>query len=334
MSLRVWSPTAGIPVRIKVEDSNDPTISVETEATVTVASEWQILTFDFANQAAGTEAINFSRSYNKASVFFNFGTAGAEAGEQTYYWDDMVFGELVQEEQVITFPEIEDKTFGEEPFALNATSTSGLEVSYSSDNNNVSISDGLATLVGPGRTTITASQSGNLEYFPAVPVSQTFCVNPAQPVISVTGQGLEEVTLTSSSATGNQWFLDGELIADATGSSIVVSTLGTYTVQVTIDDCVSQLSEEVTLIVSSTRFQQIKELTAFPNPVENYLKVRGLSGPIGNSEMIDMSGRSTTIVFEELDNGYQADVSRLSPGIYLLRLQQGNKNYSLKIIKK
>ena len=334
MSLRVWSPTAGIQVRLKVEASNDPTISVETEATVTVASQWQTLTFDFANQAAGTEAINFSRSYNKASVFFNFGITGAVAGEQTYYWDDMVFGVIVQEEQVITFPAIEDKTLGDAPFNLNGTSTSGLEISYSSDNNNVSISGGVATLVNPGRTTITASQSGNLEFFPATPVSQSFCVNPAKPVISVTGQGSDEVTLTSSSATGNQWFLNGELIADATSSSIAVSTFGTYTVQVNIDECVSQISEEVTLIVNSARFQQIRELTAYPNPVENYLQVRGLSGPIGNSEMIDMSGRPTSIVFEELDNGYQADVSRLSPGIYLLRLQQGNKNYSLKIIKK
>ena len=45
--------------------------------------------FDFANQATGTEAINFSRNYNKASVFFNFGSAGTG---QTYYWDDMTFG--------------------------------------------------------------------------------------------------------------------------------------------------------------------------------------------------------------------------------------------------
>ncbi|WP_194974828.1 carbohydrate binding domain-containing protein [Aquiflexum lacus] len=334
MSLRVWSPTAGIPVRVKVEDANDPTISVETEATVTVASEWQTLTFDFANQAAGTEAINFSRSYNKASVFFNFGTTGAEAGEQTYYWDDMTFGEIVQVEQVITFPEIEDKTLGEAPFNLNATSTSGLAISYSSDNSNVSISEGAATLVNPGKTTITASQPGNIEFFPATPVSQTFCINPARPVITVSGQGTEAVTLTSSSQSGNQWYLDGEAIPDAIGSSIAISSFGTYTVQVTIDDCVSEISDEITLIVNSVRTQVTPELKAFPNPVENILHVRGLSGPIGYSEMVDMAGRPTSIVFSELDNEYQADVSRLSPGVYLLRLQQGNRNYLLKIIKK
>ncbi|MCR9017529.1 hypothetical protein NU887_21095, partial [Aquiflexum sp. XJ19-11] len=30
-------------------------------------------------------------NYNKASIFFNFGTTGAVAGEKTYYFDDMAF---------------------------------------------------------------------------------------------------------------------------------------------------------------------------------------------------------------------------------------------------
>jgi hypothetical protein len=91
MSVAVWSPTAGTPMRLKVEDSGDPTISVETEAISTVANEWEILLFDFSNEATGTAAINLAYSYNKASIFFNFGTTGAQAGEQTYYWDDMEF---------------------------------------------------------------------------------------------------------------------------------------------------------------------------------------------------------------------------------------------------
>ncbi len=92
MSVRVWSPTADTPVRLKVENSNDPTVSVETEARTTVAGEWETLVFNFANQAGGTAAINFASSYNMASIFFNFGTTGEQAGEQTYYWDDMEFG--------------------------------------------------------------------------------------------------------------------------------------------------------------------------------------------------------------------------------------------------
>ncbi|MDX1592092.1 MAG: hypothetical protein R3283_09015 [Balneolaceae bacterium] len=92
MSVRVWSPTAGTPVRLKVEDAGDPTISVETETLTTVASQWETLVFDFSNEATGTAALNLSSSYNLATIFFNFGTAGSDAGEQTYYWDNVEFG--------------------------------------------------------------------------------------------------------------------------------------------------------------------------------------------------------------------------------------------------
>ncbi len=91
MSVRVWSPDAGIQVRLKAEDASDPTRSVETEATVTTAAGWQTLTFDFANQAAGTAPLNLAYTYNKVSIFFNFGVTGAVAGAKTYYFDDVAF---------------------------------------------------------------------------------------------------------------------------------------------------------------------------------------------------------------------------------------------------
>lgn len=91
ISMRVWSPDASIPFRMKVEKTGDPTISVETEATVTAGSEWQELVFDFANEATGTAEINFASTYDKLSVFPNFGTDGATAGAKTYYVDDIVF---------------------------------------------------------------------------------------------------------------------------------------------------------------------------------------------------------------------------------------------------
>ncbi len=92
MTVAVWSPTAGTPVRLKVEAASDPTITVETETNTTVAEAWEVMSFDFSNEAPGTAELNFASSYNKASIFFNFGTDGATAGEQTYYWDDVEFG--------------------------------------------------------------------------------------------------------------------------------------------------------------------------------------------------------------------------------------------------
>ncbi|MCB9295202.1 MAG: hypothetical protein H6559_19085 [Lewinellaceae bacterium] len=89
MSVRVWSPEAGVPVRLKVENAADPAISVETEATTTVAMVWDTLRFNFSNEVPGTAPINLDDTYDKISIFFNFGAEGAAVGEQTYYWDDV-----------------------------------------------------------------------------------------------------------------------------------------------------------------------------------------------------------------------------------------------------
>jgi len=81
MSVRVWSPEAGTPIRLKVEDSNDPTHTCETEALTTLGGEWEDLRFDFSNEAPGTAALEFGLTngwtYNMASIFFDFGTEGA-----------------------------------------------------------------------------------------------------------------------------------------------------------------------------------------------------------------------------------------------------------------
>jgi exo-beta-1,3-glucanase (GH17 family) len=89
MTVRVYSPAAGITVRLKVEDAADPTRSVETEAVTTVAGAWETLTFDFANPVTGTAALNLAYDYNRVIIFFNFGVNGANAGAQTYYFDDI-----------------------------------------------------------------------------------------------------------------------------------------------------------------------------------------------------------------------------------------------------
>ena len=88
MSVRVWSTGPGIPVRLKVEQDTNNTINCETEALTTVTNAWETLVFDFSNEATGTAALNIANTYNKASLFYNFGTAGT--GE-TFYWDDVEF---------------------------------------------------------------------------------------------------------------------------------------------------------------------------------------------------------------------------------------------------
>lgn len=96
MYVRVWSPVAGQLVRLKVEDSKDPTHTCETETKTTTSDSWEYLEFDFINQAPGTEYLEIGVTrgwrYNMASIFFNFGTEGPSLGEWTYYFDDVTFG--------------------------------------------------------------------------------------------------------------------------------------------------------------------------------------------------------------------------------------------------
>jgi hypothetical protein len=91
MTVRVYSPRAGIPVRLKAEDAADNTRTVETEALTTVANAWETLTFDFANPVTGTAALNLAYTYNKVSIFFDFGRTGAAGGGGTFYFDDVAF---------------------------------------------------------------------------------------------------------------------------------------------------------------------------------------------------------------------------------------------------
>ena len=88
MSVRVYSPAAGIHVRLKIEDHTNNTHSVETETLTTVANSWETLVFDFNNNAPGTATLNASFYFDMASIFFDFGNTG---NGKVFYWDDVKY---------------------------------------------------------------------------------------------------------------------------------------------------------------------------------------------------------------------------------------------------
>lgn len=74
MSVRMHVPQAGMSVKLKVEQADNPNVSVETD-TVATAAGWQTLLFDFGNQSPGTAPLNTASTYNKLSLFPNFSCA-------------------------------------------------------------------------------------------------------------------------------------------------------------------------------------------------------------------------------------------------------------------
>jgi uncharacterized protein YjdB len=112
-------------------------------------------------------------------------------------------GGTVQQSQTINFAPLPAKLASDAPFALSATATSGLPVSFASDNASVAtISGNTVTLVGAGTANITASQAGNASYLPATPVVRQLTVNPAN--VAVTGVSVTPETLSLTvGATGS-----------------------------------------------------------------------------------------------------------------------------------
>ena len=80
------------------------------------------------------------------------------------------------------------------------------------------------------------------------PLPATPTITPGGPTTFCDGGS---VTLTSSSASGNQWYLNGNPIGGATGQQYVATTSGGYTVTVTANGCTSGPSPPTAVTVNS-----------------------------------------------------------------------------------
>lgn len=79
IKIKVWSPQAGIPILLKLENSANTGINRELSVNTTVANGWEELTYDFSG-------INNNNAYQNIVLFFDFGTNGTGA---SYYFDDI-----------------------------------------------------------------------------------------------------------------------------------------------------------------------------------------------------------------------------------------------------
>lgn len=78
ISIKSWSPAAGLIVKLKLENGTDPNISAEIDATTTAVNTWEVLNFDFTGFT--------DQEYSKLVIFFDFGNPGTGT---TSYFDDI-----------------------------------------------------------------------------------------------------------------------------------------------------------------------------------------------------------------------------------------------------
>jgi hypothetical protein len=246
---------------------------------------------------------------------------------------NIISSTTLKQNQMITFTAPADKVVGDPVFALTATSTSGLAVTFSTTSDKVTLSGSQVTLVKAGRASITANQAGNSAFLAAPPVERSFCIKPAKPTVTLTNVNTETPTLTSNATTGNQWFLNGNAISGATNATLNATAAGVYKVNVKVDDCTSDFSADITLIVTGDLPTSSSAISAYPNPVEDYLQIQGIS-EIQESRLMDISGKERKIILEKNLDGYRANVQDLPSGMYVLRLNGATGVYQLKFVKK
>ncbi len=84
-------PTANTLVHLKVENAANGALNYETEVLAPLANTWQTLTFRLDAPLVGGlpgQAFNLGTTFNRVSVFFEFGgVRGATAA--TFYFDDL-----------------------------------------------------------------------------------------------------------------------------------------------------------------------------------------------------------------------------------------------------
>ena len=86
--------------------------------------------------------------------------------------------------QTISFDPLPVRNFGDPPFSLSATASSGLPVSYTvGSGDHCTIAGSTVTITGAGSCSVTATQPGDGTYAAAAPVAQTFAIGKATPLL-------------------------------------------------------------------------------------------------------------------------------------------------------
>ncbi len=140
--------------------------------------------------------------------------------------------------QTITFPVLPAKTYGDPDFSPGATSTSGLPVTYSSDNEAIAVITGSTIhITGAGTAVITASQEGNNLYNAANNTISTLTVGKADQTITFNAIPAKIITdpdfnpgAVSSSGLAVTYASSDPSIASVTGNTLHLVAAGTATI--------------------------------------------------------------------------------------------------------
>jgi PKD repeat protein len=163
----------------------------------------------------------------------------------------------------------------------------------------------------------------------------TITVAPIPPTPTITVSiGL----LTSSSATGNQWYLNGSIIPGATSQTYAFTVNGTYTCIVTSSGCSSVVSNSVTINnVGIDEANNTYMLSVYPNPNDGNFNVT-FNALVKSAYTLELFNELGQIVYKDVLKDYagtytkKLSVTQYGKGIYTLTLTNSKNEVVKKII--
>ncbi len=290
----------------------------------------------------GTPVSNFSDANagsNKTVTVTGYTLSGTKSGNYSLTQPTGLTATISKADQTITFNAISTSIeVGGSAFALGATATSTLPVSYSATpTGRITIdANGNATPVAAGNVEITASQAGNNNYNAATSVKQTLCIAPVAPVVIVQTQSGKEV-LTTANAQVLSWFKEGTTNALSTGATFnpasQVTAAGIYYAKADAGGgCVSKASNKFTVSVITGLEDPSQVASVWPNPTSDYLFVDNVSAE-ATGKVVQLNGTELEIPGQYTNNRLQLDARGLANGIYILKLVDGKNIRTIRIVK-
>jgi uncharacterized repeat protein (TIGR03803 family) len=160
------------------------------------------------------------------------------------------------------------------------------------------------------------------------------CLKPVKPTIALSNGNTELPTLTSSATAGNQWFLNGTAIAGAVNATLNITTVGVYKVQVTLDGCLSDFSNDQSIIVTGDLTTTNPFVEIFPNPVYEWLTVRfGKTAGMKSVALYQLNGVQTDVQETSSDEA-KFHIANYGAGVYLVKVKAEGTLKVMRFIKK
>ncbi len=250
---------------------------------------------------------------------------------------------FTKQAQTITFDPIPDKKVDDEPFSVSASASSGLQVTFSILSGPASVDGSTITLSGQaGTVTVQARQSGDIEYFAAPAVSQTFEVSKLEqsidfPVIPDKYTSDEPFTVSASASSGLEVTFSVLSGPASIEGNVITLTGNEGTVEVEASQEGNQTYESVTVVnsfevtsdpaTSVEGYSSETRINLWPNPVRDrlFIDIEGEELKDPRISIIDIAGQVVRVETDltQTQSGYFLDVSLLPEGIYFLKVDSG-----------